>query len=206
MRYAILAAPLVAIVYAQAESSSSISIPPYSNPATQYLTQTNSLGVVTGQPTLPGGGIVATSMPAVDTQVGTVATIPAGLPTGVTSIPIAVGNGTTPASYFTISVGSSTTVVLGAVPTGVSVSGVSGTASGPRGSNTGSSSNNNNNNNNDNDNDNNNSGGSSSSNNDDPSSTESSSSDSSEGAAVANSMVGASGAVLGLGALIAAML
>lgn len=86
MRYAVLAAALVASVSAQSSeastTSTSISTPPYSNPATQYLTQTNSLGVVTGQPTLPAGGLPVTTQPAVDTQVGTVATIPAGLPTG----------------------------------------------------------------------------------------------------------------------------
>jgi hypothetical protein len=31
---------------------------------------------------MPGGGIAVTSQPAVETNVGTVATIPAGLPTG----------------------------------------------------------------------------------------------------------------------------
>ncbi|KAI1123855.1 hypothetical protein F5Y10DRAFT_43445 [Nemania abortiva] len=82
----------------------------YSNPATTLLTQTNSDGVITG---LPSGGTAAetsqpaveTSQPAVVTSMPPVATIPAGLPTGTTTI--AQGN-----SSFVISVGPSTTVVL----------------------------------------------------------------------------------------------
>lgn len=83
MRYTILTAAIVASVSAQSsESSSSISAPPYSNPATQYLTQTDSRGVITGQPTVPAGGPPVTTQPPVETQVGTLATIPAGLPAG----------------------------------------------------------------------------------------------------------------------------
>ncbi|KAI0145172.1 hypothetical protein GGR57DRAFT_481014 [Xylariaceae sp. FL1272] len=80
----------------------------YSNPATTLLTQTNSDGVITGLPSsLPTSQpSVVTSQPSVVTSMPDVATIPAGLPTGVTTI--AQGN----SSSFVISVGESTTVVL----------------------------------------------------------------------------------------------
>ncbi|KAI0452809.1 hypothetical protein F5B21DRAFT_481736 [Xylaria acuta] len=82
----------------------------YSNPATTLLTQTNSDGIITG---LPSSGppaetsqpSVVTSQPSVVTSIPAVATIPAGLPTGLTTI--VQGN-----SSFAISVGPSTTVVL----------------------------------------------------------------------------------------------
>ncbi|KAI0802235.1 hypothetical protein F5Y07DRAFT_381050 [Xylaria sp. FL0933] len=82
----------------------------YSNPVTTLLTQTNSEGIITG---LPSSGpdaetsqpAVVTSQPAVVTSIPAVATIPAGLPTGTTTI--TQGN-----SSFVVSVGSSTTVVL----------------------------------------------------------------------------------------------
>ncbi|KAJ9630800.1 hypothetical protein H2203_001325 [Taxawa tesnikishii (nom. ined.)] len=86
--------------------STSISTPPYSNPFTSFLTQTNSLGVVTGQPAAATN--VGTNPAAVTTQPA-VATIPAGLPAGVTVLNY--GNETS--RDFTVSVGSSTTVVLG---------------------------------------------------------------------------------------------
>lgn len=77
-----------------------------------------------------------------------VATIPAGLPTGVTYVPY---NGTSGLTSFQVSVGSSTTVVIGASPTDASVatggseatatgSSGSGSSSGGSGSNSGSDS------------------------------------------------------------------
>ncbi|KJY01998.1 hypothetical protein TI39_contig265g00022 [Zymoseptoria brevis] len=191
MQYFLAVAPLMAAVYAQApavtSSSSSISIPPYSNPNTQYLTQTNSNGVITG---MPSAAVAVTSQPIL-------ATIPAGLPQGVTTYPLVVGNNSV--TYFTISVGSSTTVVLGGLPSGVtSVAGAGSTGSSGSGSGSGSGS----------------SGGRSSSssrpsgssgNEASNTSSGSGSSASSEGAASSN-MVIASGAVMGLGAFIAALL
>lgn len=84
----------------------------YSNPATQYLTQTNSEGVITGLPTLSGG---ETEIPTLVTKQPAVATIPAGLPTGQTVIYI---NGSSTLTSFTVSVGSSTTEVLGGTQAG----------------------------------------------------------------------------------------
>ncbi|TRX94677.1 hypothetical protein FHL15_004449 [Xylaria flabelliformis] len=82
----------------------------YSNPVTTLLTQTNSDGIITGLPSTGPAVVtsqpsVVTSQPAVVTSMPAVATIPAGLPTGTTTI--VQGN-----SSFVISVGSSTTVVL----------------------------------------------------------------------------------------------
>ncbi|PPJ61317.1 hypothetical protein CBER1_05086 [Cercospora berteroae] len=115
MRYSVLAlAPFVAAAYAQdtnnndqnndaQTSSTSISIPPYSNTMTNFLTQTNSNGVVTGMPTpqVGGQGVAETSIPPV-------ATIPAGLAPG-SVYTLFYGNETS----FTVSVASSTTIVVG---------------------------------------------------------------------------------------------
>ncbi|KAI1343152.1 hypothetical protein F5Y15DRAFT_372256 [Xylariaceae sp. FL0016] len=99
----------------------------YSNPATTLLTQTNSDGVITGAPS----GVIAslvTSQPAVVTSQPEVATIPAGLPEGMTTITMAAASGTGYTS-FTVSVGSSTTEVVGDVATATS-SGSSSTGTG----------------------------------------------------------------------------
>ncbi|KAI8624334.1 hypothetical protein F5Y19DRAFT_480713 [Xylariaceae sp. FL1651] len=115
----------------------------YSNPATSLLTQTNSDGIITG---LPSTGppaetsqpSVVTSQPNVVTSIPPVATIPAGLPSGLTTI--TQGN-----SSFVVSVGQSTTVVLTTSTTTPSASGASnteGSASGgsnPSATNSGSS-------------------------------------------------------------------
>lgn len=93
---------------------------------TNFLTETNSLGVVTGMPNLSNGyaPVAETSQPAV-------ATIPAGLASG-SVYTLAYGN----ASSFTVSIGSSTTYVLGAAATGISLT--EGTATGTAGSVSGS--------------------------------------------------------------------
>jgi hypothetical protein len=80
----------------------------YSNPATKYLTETNSVGVITG---MPGQSTIVTGQPHAVTSQPAVATIPAGLPTGFDTITI---NGTAGLTSFTIDVASSTTRVLGA--------------------------------------------------------------------------------------------
>ncbi|KAM3419390.1 hypothetical protein BST61_g5319 [Cercospora zeina] len=123
MRYSALAlAPFVAAAFAQDKNaqnnadttSTSISIPPYSNTMTNFLTETNSFGVITGMPApaTGGQGVAETSIPPV-------ATIPAGLAPG-SVYTLFYGNATS----FTITVASSTTIVLGAggsQATGVSV-------------------------------------------------------------------------------------
>ncbi|KAK0335945.1 hypothetical protein LTR91_023133 [Friedmanniomyces endolithicus] len=101
----------------------------YSVPQTTLLTQTNSEGIITGQPvaaTIPAG---ETASPVAITSQPAVATIPAGLPVGVTSL---AQNASGTLSYFTVSVGSSTTQVIGGVAvaaTGASTLGASGSAS-----------------------------------------------------------------------------
>merc|ERR1712070_242826 len=124
-----IVAPFVAAAYAQSSapangtegvmtSSSSYSYP---NDATQYLTQTDSRGVITGQPA------AATSQPSLPAGVTTqpqVATVPAALPPGIQ--PIAYGN----ESSFLVSVGSSTTSVIGGNGVQTDASVVEGTTGG----------------------------------------------------------------------------
>merc|ERR1712029_470824 len=93
----------------------------YSNDATQYLTQTDSRGVITGQPA------AATSQPSLPAGASTqpqVATVPAALPTGINTI--AYGN----ESSFLVSVGSSTTSVIGGNGVQTDASVVEGTTGG----------------------------------------------------------------------------
>merc|ERR1712014_88446 len=124
-----IVAPFVAAAYAQSSapangtegvmtSSSSYS---YSNDATQYLTQTDSRGVITGQPA------AATSQPSLPAGVSTqpqVATVPAALPTGINTIQY--GN----ESSFLVSVGSSTTSIIGGNGVQTDASVVEGTTGG----------------------------------------------------------------------------
>ncbi|KAK7982085.1 hypothetical protein PG984_009201 [Apiospora sp. TS-2023a] len=95
----------------------------YSNPATAYLTQTNSDGIVTGMPSNTVGTAIPTQ-PKAETSQPPVATIPAGLGTGAHTLTIPA-SGSSGLNTFTISVGSSTTQVVGAAPgiTGVTTSG-----------------------------------------------------------------------------------
>ncbi|KAK4634230.1 hypothetical protein CLAFUW4_00798 [Fulvia fulva] len=192
MRYSILAlAPFVAAAYGQEAStteaptvlpviSGSVTVSStytYSNTLTNFLSLTNSDGVVTGMPTLSNAGpqVAVTSQPAAETNVGTVATIPAGLPTGITAI--AHGGSNTSTSFFTVSVGPSTTVVL---------SSTSSTSSAGSGSGSGSET------------------GASGSGGQNPSAT--GSAGASESSSAADAVKVASGAVLGLGALFVALL
>ncbi|KAK0250488.1 hypothetical protein LTS09_014335 [Friedmanniomyces endolithicus] len=135
MRASIFIAPFMAAAVAVAQSevvetlvsaSGNTSVTTtisYSVPQTTLLTQTNSEGVVTGQPvaaTIPAGltaSPVAATIPAGETgspvaitSQPAVATIPAGLPIGVTSL---AQNASGTLSYFTVSVGTSTTLVIG---------------------------------------------------------------------------------------------
>ncbi|EME49996.1 hypothetical protein DOTSEDRAFT_68752 [Dothistroma septosporum NZE10] len=139
MRYSVLAlAPFVAAAYGQETSSSATptvtSTYTYSNTETNFLSSTNSYGVITGMPSLTdtGAPVAATSQPAVDTDVGAAASIPAGLPTGIQTI--YHGGSNTSTSFFLVSVGSSTTVVVQSSTSSASATGGSaGSGSGATG-------------------------------------------------------------------------
>merc|ERR1711967_89566 len=122
-----IVAPFVAAAYAQSSAPANgtegamTSSSSYSNDATQYLTQTDSRGVITGQPA------AATSQPSLPAGVTTqpqVATVPAALPTGIQTI--AYGN----ESSFLVSVGSSTTSIIGGDGVQTDASVVEGTTGG----------------------------------------------------------------------------
>ena len=82
----------------------------YSNPATKFLTETNSAGVVTGLPGQSGQPEAVTSQPAVVTSQPPVATLPAALPSGYNTIYLNVSSHLT---SITVSAGKSTTTILG---------------------------------------------------------------------------------------------
>ena len=96
----------------------------YSNPATKYLTETNSQGVVTGRP----GSQVASGQPQPVTSQPAAALVPAGLSSGFHTITYNATNGIT---SFTIDVlGTTSTSVLG----GTKVAQTSGSVLVPAGS------------------------------------------------------------------------
>lgn len=105
---------------------------PYTNGFTSYLTQTNSLGVVTGMPEV---ATAQSDLPPAVTSQPAVATIPAGLPEGNTYLLINISRSLT---SFEVSVGSSTTVVVNA-PESASIVTGTGTETGTAASSTGSS-------------------------------------------------------------------
>nr|POE50154.1 hypothetical protein CFP56_71617 [Quercus suber] len=108
---------MVQVDEASTDSTIAPSAYSYLNDETTFLTQTNSLGVVTGMPS------VITSQPSLPAGVSTqpeVATIPAGLAAGVNTLVVATANAS--ANTFLVSVGASTTIVVGgAVDTDASV-------------------------------------------------------------------------------------
>jgi len=114
----------------------------YSNPITSLLTETNSEGIITGNAAtylVTNQPPVQTSQPSVVTSQPPVATIPAGLAPGLYTfvVPVATGNGV---NSFTVSVGSSTTVVVTPTPTAATnTAGPSGSNSGSTGSSTSAS-------------------------------------------------------------------
>lgn len=130
MRASVFVASAFAAV-AFAQDSSSI------NPAPQttLTTQTDSRGVVTGQPTQPGQpaqvtdqpGLV-TSQPAADTSVGSAVTIPAVGTSGI--VTVTLGNPDNSTSTLTVSVNNSTTSVMKPTltPTGSDATGSGGSA------------------------------------------------------------------------------
>jgi len=109
-----VSAPIFAIMaLAQSDSSatpSAVSTASYDNPFTSYLTQTNSLGAVTGEPavvtTQPA---VVTTQPAVVTTQPLPATLPA-LASGFNTI--VVGNSKNQTSTIVVSVGNATTSII----------------------------------------------------------------------------------------------
>jgi hypothetical protein len=111
---AFFAALLVATVSAQSTSTTEI---PYSNPATSFLTQTDSNGVITGQPSL------VTSQPVPSTEQLEPASIYAGLSQGLNTV--VAGNMT-----MTVDVSGSVTRVVTPTPTvAPSTDGATGTSS-----------------------------------------------------------------------------
>ncbi|KAK3725249.1 hypothetical protein LTR37_000760 [Vermiconidia calcicola] len=212
MRYVLLAAPLLAAVYAQDNSTESETVVPlssgsttisttveYSNPATLYLTQTNSLGVVTG---MPGASTVITNPAVVTSQPAVVTTQPAVdlVPAGITGTTVVSYNGTAGFTSFTAIAGESTTRILGGntIATVATSGSTTARGNGPRptaGRPTGGSGSNSN------------SGSDASSSGGSGGSAASSSASASESdSAAASNMKAASAGVLGLGAFIAALL
>lgn len=131
--------------FAQDESSSAApTVPSFTGdafPQTSFLQQTNSLGVVTGQPavetSIPSQPENPNSQPAVATSVGEAASIPA-VGTGIHTI--VLGNPDNSTRTLVVSANNSTTVVLGN-PTskGASGSGASATTTGGDSTGTGAS-------------------------------------------------------------------
>ncbi|KAI4760803.1 hypothetical protein E4T52_03907 [Aureobasidium sp. EXF-3400] len=134
------AAPLVAMAAAQSSTANETSVlstipvssssVPYTNGFTSFLTQTNSLGVVTGQP-LPATsvGVAATnSAPAAISSVA-VQLVPAGLAPGTVTTLI-YGNVTAGnATSIVVTVGASTTQILSAAVIAATGSGSSASGS-----------------------------------------------------------------------------
>jgi hypothetical protein len=194
--------PIASIINTSNPNNSSQSTTaPYTNAFTSYLTQTNSLGVITGMPAVATAQSAlppaVTTQPEAVTSQPEVATIPAGLPEGVTHIMQNISRSLT---SFEVSVGSSTTVVIGAASDATIVTGT-GTETGAAAtasSSSGSSSND----------DDSSASGSPSSNDESGSSTSGSGAAESTGSAdsSAGRVTLASAGVLGFGALVAAFL
>jgi hypothetical protein len=116
---------LVATVSAQSTDTTSTTSIPYSNPLTSFLTQTDSNGVVTGQPTL------VTSQPAEYTDQVSPASIYAGLSQGLNTV--VAGNRT-----MTVEVSGSVTSVVTPTPTVAQTTSASGGTGSSGGSSTAS--------------------------------------------------------------------
>jgi hypothetical protein len=119
----ILLSALAAIASAQDTSVSSVA---YSNPNTQYTTQTNSDGVITGMPAVetsqPNQPGAVTTQPAVITSQPDVATLPA-LPNGLTTL--SFNNHT-----YTVSVNGNQTSIISSTSTSSSATGAGASGSG----------------------------------------------------------------------------
>jgi len=129
MRAAIFVPAFAAAVLAQESSVSGDSFP-----QTSFLTQTNSLGVITGMPSAetsqPAVAPVDTSIPAVETSVGEAASIPAVGTTGLYTLPVQGTAGVNSTQTIVVSANNSTTIV-------VSTIGVGGSSSTPTATGTG---------------------------------------------------------------------
>lgn len=182
---------LAQVIEASSGSTTVSTTVPYTNGFTSYLTETNSLGVVTGmpsvvtsQPSQPAAVTAQSSLPTGVTTQPVVATIPAGLPSGTNTVVLNISSSLT---SFLVSVGSSTTAVIGDASvsiaaatnaTGTAASGSTATGSGSSASGSAASGSN---------------------------TASSSSSSSTSNAAVGNVQVASAG-LIGLGALFAALL
>jgi len=124
--FAILSLAIAAVASAQS-SASSASVVSNDNPLTTYLTQTNSLGVITGIPTQPAVVTSIPAQPAVVTSQPILASIYAGLTTGLNTV--VVGNQTQ-----TVLISSGLTSVVKSTPTPTVASGTAGGAAGSGGS------------------------------------------------------------------------
>ncbi|KAF2272547.1 uncharacterized protein EI97DRAFT_470266 [Westerdykella ornata] len=116
MRATFLLPAFAAAVVAQDSSSPQVDFP-----QTSFLTQTNSLGVVTGQPALqtsqPTVGPAETSQPPLATSVGQAASIPA-VGSGIYTLPIQGTAGPNSTQTIIVSANNSTTLVLSTVGVG----------------------------------------------------------------------------------------
>lgn len=140
MRASIIIPVFAAAVFAQSESSQSGD----DFPQTSYLTQTNSLGVVTGQPgvetsipdqppadtSIPDQPPVNTAQPSQATDVGVPASLPA-LGSGIYTIPVQGTAGPNSTQTLVVSANNSTTVVLSQQTPKPSGSDASGTGANP---------------------------------------------------------------------------
>lgn len=120
-----VASAFVAVVFAQDSSSANPA------PQTTLTTQTDSLGVVTGQPTQPGQPTQATNQPPLVTSQPAADTIPAVGTTGI--VTVTKGNPDNTTSTIVVSVNNSTTSVMKptlSAPSDASGSGGSSTPTG----------------------------------------------------------------------------
>ncbi|KAF2431086.1 hypothetical protein EJ08DRAFT_649166 [Tothia fuscella] len=124
--YAIISLAFAALASAQSSASVATTSVPYENPLTEYLTQTNSLGVITGMPTQPAVVTSIPTQPAVVTSQPILDTIYAGLSTGLNTV--LVGNATQ-----TVLISSGLTSVIKSTPKPTAAS----TSGGPAASGTG---------------------------------------------------------------------
>jgi hypothetical protein len=129
MRASILIPVFAAAVFAQESSSTDDA-----HPQTSFLTQTNSLGVVTGMPSVatsqPPAELAETSIPALATSVGDAASIPA-IGTGLVTLVQQGTAGVNSTQTIVVSANNSTTMVLTTI--GVGQSSATGTEATPTG-------------------------------------------------------------------------
>jgi hypothetical protein len=117
--FAIVSLAFAAIASAQSDSTSAASVD--AAPQTTFLTQTNSLGVVTGIPTQPAVVTSQPDQPAVITSQPLPASVYAGLTTGLNTV--ILGNRTA-----TVLISSGLTSILTPTPTPTAAAGTDGGA------------------------------------------------------------------------------